>query len=240
MNFLKPFKKLIPPTFKSDIKDHLGVPSLSWSLQNIKKAGYKPGVVYDIGAYEGYWALDFLKVFPNSPIYMFEAQQTKEAFLKKIVNTRSNLHYSMALLGAKDGVAVTFEENETASHVNISVQGTNNTNRITENLDQLIERNKYPLPDFLKLDVQGYELEVLKGANTALVNAEFCLLEISLIDLGGGCPLLLDVVNFMDAKAFCAYDISQFIRRPFDKALWQIDMLFIKKNSSFISEKRWD
>lgn len=237
---LKLIKKLFPYTFKKSIKDHLGVPSLSWSLQNIKKAGYKPGVVYDIGAYEGYWALDFLKVFPNSPIYMFEAQQTKEAFLKKIVDSKPNLHYSIALLGAQDGVAVHFEENETASHVDISAKEISGTNRITQQLDLLIEKNKYPLPDFLKLDVQGYELEILKGATKALTNAEFCLLEISLIDLGGGCPLLLDVVNFMDAKEFCAYDISQFIRRPFDKALWQIDMLFIKKNSSFIAEKRWD
>ena len=47
-------KSLLPFTFKRSVKDHLGVPSLHWSLQNLKKKGFYPKVVIDIGAYEGY------------------------------------------------------------------------------------------------------------------------------------------------------------------------------------------
>jgi len=73
-----------------------------------------------------------------------------------------------------------------------------------------------------------------------LAHAEICLLEITLIDFGDGNPLLLEMINYMDNNGFQAYDISQFIRRPYDKALFQIDMFFIKKNSPMIAEKRWD
>jgi hypothetical protein len=82
-------------------------------------------------------------------------------------------------------------------------------------------------------------LEVLYGATNSLVHAEFCLLEVSLIDLGGE-PLLAEVVFFMDEKGFQTYDICQFMRRPFDKAVYQIDMLFVKKNSRFVASKRWN
>ena len=232
-------KKLIPEKFKQDIKDQLGVPSLTALLKQLKARGYKPSVVYDIGAYEGYWSLDFLQIFESVPIYMFEAQQTKEPFLNAICNKLPNLHYAIALLGATAGVAVHFEENETASHVNAQLHWEKG-NRITESLDLLLEKNNFPLPDFLKLDVQGYELEILKGGQKALANAHFCLLEVSLLDVeAGGVPLLKDVINFMDICDYCAYDISQFIRRPYDKALWQIDMLFVKKDSPFITDKRW-
>lgn len=233
-------KKILPAHFKQDIKDHLGVPSLSVLLKQLKGRGFMPAVVYDIGAYEGYWALDFLKVFEGVPVYMFEAQQSKEHLLKAVCDKHSNLHYAIALLGAAPGVAVHFEENETASHVNASPQSVQ-ANRITDSLDMLVAQQHFPLPDFLKLDVQGYELEILKGGQRTLANATFCLLEVSLLDVGdAGVPLLKDVVNFMDDCGFCAYDISQFIRRPYDKALWQIDMLFIKKDARFIADKRWD
>lgn len=236
---LKLLKKLLPSKFKKDFKDHLGVPSLSWTLKNLKKAGYNPGVVYDIGAYEGYWTRDFLEVFPEVNMYMFEAQTKKKSYLKSASSRNSNVHYAIALLGSKEGEEVYFVEEETGSHVlqnnNIGIE----TNRITSSLDTLAENNHWPLPDFLKLDVQGFELEVLKGGSKALKSAEFCLLEITVLDIGGGAPLLVEVVNFMQEHQFQAYDISQFIRRPFDKALWQIDMLFIKNNSKFITDKRW-
>lgn len=234
----KLIKKLLPANFKQDMKDHLGVPSLSALLKHLKKIGYTPTVVYDIGAYEGYWAMDFRRVFPKSEIYMFEAQQSKEPLLRSRCNADARLKYSISLLGAEANIPVWFDESETGSHVDQHAAPQSH-NRITDRLDDLVKRNGYPLPDFLKLDVQGYELEVLKGGSSVLEHAEFCLLEVSLLDLGGGGPLLNDVVNFMDAKGFCAYDISQFIRRPLDKALWQIDMVFVKKSSRYISEKRW-
>lgn len=239
MKLLKLVKNLFPQTLKRDIKDHLGVPSLSWSLKNLKRAGYNPKVVYDIGAYEGYWTLDFLEVFPGANIYMFEAQTRKETILKNVTAKNPNVHYAIALLGAKDGEEVCFIEEETGSHVIQDNKDEEPTNRKTSSLDVWVENNHWPLPDFLKLDVQGFELEVLKGGTKALKAAEFCLLEITILDLGGSAPLLVEVINFMQEHHFQAYDISQFIRRPFDKALWQIDMLFVKNSSNFILNKRW-
>ena len=236
---LKLIKQLFPHTFKNSIKDHLGVPSLRWALKNLKKAGYNPKVVYDIGAYEGYWTKEFLEVFPGTEVYMFEAQTKKESYLKKITDSNPNTHYSISLLGAMDGTAVQFVEDETGSHVVQNDTEISEYKRKTTALDKLSEDNKWPFPDFLKLDVQGFELEVLKGGIKALRAAEFCLLEVTLLDLGGGTPLLVEVVNYMQHHGFQAYDISQFIRRPYDKALWQIDMLFVKNNSRFITDKRW-
>ena len=88
--------------------------------------------------------------------------------------------------------------------------------------------------------MQGHELEVLKGAEKSLAHGEVCLLEISLLDLGESQPLLAEMINYMDAKNFQAYDISQFMRRPFDKVLFQIDMFFVKNNSSLIHSERWN
>jgi hypothetical protein len=56
----------------------------------------------------------------------------------------------------------------------------------------------------------------------------------------GNTHLVLEVMNYMNSNGFQLYDITQLMRRPFDKALFQSDFLFIKKTSSLIAAKRWD
>lgn len=233
-------KKIIPFKIKRNIKEHLGVPSLHWTLQNLKKKKFYPKSVIDIGAYEGIWTLDFLEVFPNATVFMVEAQNNKADILKKIANTHSNIDYAIALLSSQEGVPKLFLENETASEViKVARDGEKIHTILSETLDTLLDIRGIESPDFLKLDVQGHELEVLKGATKALNHAEVCLLEVLLIDLGSKTPLLAEVISFMDEKNFQAYDISQFMRRPYDKALLQIDLIFVKKDSKIIESKRW-
>lgn len=240
MSIYNLIKGVFPGIVKKRMKEELGVPSLSWSLKNLKKIGLEPKVVYDIGAYKGEWALEFASIFPKADIYMFEAQTSKEFHLKRLAEENIHFKYCISLLGSKDGEQVKFNENETGSHV---LSNTNNNihakNRITATLDNVLKSNNWPLPDFLKLDVQGFELEVLKGASQCLVSAEFCMLEVTLLDLGGKWPELHESINFMNQVGFKAYDISQLIRRPYDNALWQADFLFVKGDSKYVSQKRW-
>jgi len=234
-------KKLLPYKYKRDVKEKLGVPSLHWSLQNLKKKNFYPATVVDIGAYEGYWTRDLLEVFPSARVLMVEAQKNKAPFLEKIKQEHPGTDYAISLLSSADGDDKYFCENETASHIRaMPVEDLPGYIIQTRTLDSLLQEKHFALPDLLKLDVQGHEMEVLKGASAALSHTNICLLEVTLLDLGEEYPLLLDMLNFMDAKGFQAYDISQFMRRPFDNTLFQIDMFFVKKNSPLISEKRWD
>ena len=233
-------KKILPFKYKRSVKEKLGVPSLHWSLENLKRKNFYPASVLDIGAYEGFWTLDFLEVFPKAKVLMVEAQANKKTFLEAIKQKNKNVDYAVTLLSSSDGETKLFSQNETASHVVSSeVPGEQYEQIKTQTLDVLLEKMNFPFPEFLKLDVQGHEMEVLKGAEKSLAHATICLLEISLLNLGDDGPLLAEMVTFMDEKGYQAYDISQFIRRPFDKALYQVDMFFIKKGSLLITDKRW-
>lgn len=232
------FKKIFPDTFKRNIKEHLGVPSLHWSLMNIKRLGFTPHFALDVGAYEGEWALSFIEVFPEAKVLMFEAQSQKEEKFKELSKQYPNLSYHIALLSAQNGKKLFFNENETASHVTGS-SGANTKEVISESLDEIIKKKELPFPDFLKLDVQGFEMEVLNGGRQCLLHADFCLLEVTMIDVGNSL-LVLEVMNYMDSQGFKLYDIIQLMRRPYDKALYQSDFLFIKKSSPLIAARRWD
>lgn len=192
----------------------------------------------DIGAYQGGWTLDFLSIFPECKLLMIDAQSSKKEKLKLIVNKFHNVSFYEALISSKDGIKVNFLENETASFASYN-QIKNGMVKETKTIDTILRATGFPPPDFIKLDIQGFELEALRGAKNALMTTEFCLMECTALNIGGEEPMLLEVLNFMDEQNFQLYDISQIMRRPYDNALYQMDILFIDKNSTFIKKKAW-
>jgi hypothetical protein len=97
-------------------------------------------------------------------------------------------------------------------------------------------------PDFLKLDVQGYEIEVLKGAEYLLEErcVEAIMMEVSLLEINEGAPLFADVCQYMDRHSYQLYDICSFMRRPLDQALWQVDGIFVNSDSDLVSSRSWE
>jgi FkbM family methyltransferase len=202
--------------------------------------GFSPKCTLDIGAYEGHWATDYKKIFPDSAILMVEGQFEKESHLIKTKQKYSDVDYKIALLGADNSV-VTFNKYETASSVLGEHHETGAMKEIRDlaTLDSLVSGTKFSKPDLIKIDTQGYELEILKGGERTLLSAEFVLLEISLLDIYVNCPLVNDVTEFMAKRGFVLYDICSLMRRPLDGTLFQSDFLFIKKDSRFRNDKRW-
>jgi FkbM family methyltransferase len=237
----KLIKSLIPKDFKNNLKNKLGVPSQQKSLENIRKLGFSPKYCLDIGAYEGGWTRDFKKIFPNCKILMIEGQTEMESKLIQTKNQFKDVDYKMALLGSAENV-VLFNKYETASSV---LNETNITNAEVEErqlclLDKIISTSGAQLtPDFIKIDTQGYELEILKGGEQTLSTATAVLLEVSFIDIYINCPLAADVLSYMNDRGFVVYDICTLMRRPYDNALYQADILFVKKDHFLREIKRW-
>ena len=59
-----------------------------------------------------------------------------------------------------------------------------------------------PQYNFLNIDVQGYELEVLKGATRTLENIDAMILEVNRAEVYEGCPLIEDIDNFLEDVGF--------------------------------------
>src|SRR4051812_22076790 len=88
-------KKLLPFKFKRQVKEQLGVPSLHWSLQNLKRKNFNPSVIVDIGAFEGFWTKDVLEVYPGAKFLMIEAQKSKEGVLAKFKKEHPGIDYAI-------------------------------------------------------------------------------------------------------------------------------------------------
>jgi hypothetical protein len=91
----------------------------------------------------------------------------------------------------------------------------------------------------VKLDIQGFELEALSGAQTTFGRTEVFILETSLFGFLPGQPVTREVISFMFDRGYELYDITDYLRRPYDGALAQVDLAFVKADGRFRTETKW-
>ena len=217
-----------------------GMISMEASIANMRRNGFTPATIIDVGAFQGDWSRMVRRIYPNTPIYMLDANAEKEPLLAAAVQEIGGAEYRIALLGSKPDTSVLFHVRETGSSVLPENTSTPfSTVQLSMNtLDEILFASKpLPSPCFLKLDVQGFELEIIRGAERVLANTEAALLEVSLLEYNQGAPLFAEVVAFMRSRGFVVYDVSGFYRRESDDALYMVDLLFVTENSALRSKK---
>lgn len=215
------------------------------SFRNLRKLGFDPQFIIDIGAFQGEWTAMAREEFPAAFILMLEAQENKRPGLEAIkMKNQGRVDFRMAVMGPTDGKSVIFHEYEDSPTASSMLQDnaatpTRKVEKTMRTLDSILTGGEFQKPNLIKLDVQGYELEVLKGATRALSEAEVVLMEVSIIELYQNSPVLNDVTAFMTDHGFRTYDICSLLRRPLDSALCQIDIIFVKEDSRFLAQKIW-
>jgi FkbM family methyltransferase len=82
---------------------------------------------------------------------------------------------------------------------------------------------------YLKLDVQGYELEVLRGSEDLLCRVELVEAELSLVPLYRGGPLYRDVIDHLDQRGFRLISVEGITEEPDTGHMLQVDAVFAKE-----------
>lgn len=214
-----------------------------WSrLEHLAKTGFKPSLVVDAGAFTGDWTKHASRIFTDSKFLMIEAQSKKEPELRKVVTAlQGRADLAVTLLGAESGKEVRFfdtggtgasmfEENSNVKKSEVVYK--------TKTIDELLAGKGKP--QFIKLDVQGAELEVLKGATESLKTTEFVLLEASIMKYNKGAPTFAELVAFMDKAGFEVFDLCDINRMPRNfGSVFQLDMIFVKSTSKYTQQTPW-
>jgi len=195
-----------------------------------KTKGMNPSVVYDIGANDGSWTRDARAVFPNIRYEEFEANTQHQRAGRHMVllgDTEKEVTFYKAIgpnVGANTGASIYLEVTQ---HY---VPGTYTSETLAVvPLDTYIVQKNLPSPDFMKLDVQGAELDVLRGAETCLRTTKYVLMEVSLHRWNKDAPMIEDVISYMSERDFELIDIvdTHFV----ENYLFQIDVLFAHKST---------
>ena len=206
------------------------------ALARIKRAGIVPQQVVDIGAARGEWATECMTVFPDARYFLVDPLQENQAALKRVAAGASppgRITVWHGALGAAEGGFEIRVHGDQSSFLTSEYAAGATTRKVpVRTLDSFGGTDLLPVnPGLIKADVQGYELEVLRGADRALAAAELLLLEVSFRRVYAGSPLAHDVLSFAASRGFRVYDICSYAQRPRDHELTQADILFAKETS---------
>lgn len=240
-SFLTRFKKLL---FSINHKKcwralSLGVGPSTEHLSVLKKI--RPDAILDAGANKGQFALISKVCFSGVPVLSFEPLPDEIAIFKKIHSDDQIVELFECALGEEKKTATLNLSNRRDSSSLLPIgklqseifSQTHHIGTLEIKLEKLDDFkshfvNKHEM--LLKIDVQGFELSVLKGAVETLKQCKYVYVECSEVPLYEGQALRKDVEAFLCSQGFLFKESTN--KYFLDNKLIQADHLFIRQTDS--------
>ena len=229
------FKKIINIIFCLNYKIYFAffryLIAPSYEHNNIIKNIINVKSFLDVGAHKGQFSLLVNSLFPKKNILAFEPIRSEYLIYKKIFKNNKNVKCFNVGLGSKietKKLYITKSKDSSSFFKPNKIQNNlfRNTNIVStesvkiKKLSSFLSKLKKPI--FLKIDVQGYELEVLKGAD--LNQIQYIYLEGSYLKLYENQPLIKYIIKYLSNRNFKLTGEYNLVKKNNNKI--QADFLF--------------
>lgn len=175
-------------------------------LNDISKH-FTPKVIYDIGACVLHWTREAKKVWPEPECITiaFDAINEVEALYKS-----KGILYHIGVLSDEDNKLVRFYENKEMpcgnsyykeighAHADIVFPEDRYTEKCTMTLESVVRQKNFQMPDLVKIDVQGCELDILKGGINIINHAKYLIIELQNIQYNRDAPLEYVTIKYLN------------------------------------------
>ena len=204
--------------------------SIRSAMQALTQKNIPIQTIVDIGASDGHWAQMAMKFFPSSDYLLIEAQTVHQEKLDAFVIDHTKAQYSLAAAGDKVGRIFFDAGNPFGGQASYEPYAQNNIEVEETTFDVQIAQRKLSGPFLLKLDTHGFEVPILAVAAEALRNTQTIVIECYVQHLTDNSLTFAQMCIHMDALGFRCIDAVDLEYRPFDNTLWQMDLVFIRKD----------
>jgi FkbM family methyltransferase len=201
--------------------------SIEGLVHRLHGLGLDFSIIYDIGAHQGYWTKNLARwMGKDAQFFLFEPNTMHNEKLKQL-----NYSYFNYLLGDVDYKDTSFYAvgntgDSYYKEINPVYDLSAPTKMQIRTLDSLILEHSLPFPDFIKLDTQGSELDILRGATNSLKKVKLVVAELPIGTLNPGSPGIEEFLIFMEESGFTPVALVE-IHTLLD-ILIQIDIAFLR------------
>jgi FkbM family methyltransferase len=200
---------------------------LNGFLEDIKNLGLDINTVYDIGACKGKWSSSVKNtILPNAEFILFEANTEYKNMLEN-----TGFKYFNSVLSNPGRVSVKFFKGlDTGdSYYKESTKWYDSKSCVElpcTTLDKIIALNNLSTPDFIKIDTQGSELDILSGAESIINDVKIIYCECPIIQYNLGSPNIQEYLDFFKNLNFVPVAILE--NHHLENILVQIDIMFMR------------
>lgn len=198
---------------------------------------YRPATVLDIGANDGHSVMLFREIMPSVTIYSFEPLAICFQQVAAVLKANPPGRALQIALGEKEETSVIHRNDYTPSSSLLTMDqlhrdefpytatATEETIQI-KRLDDVAPDLQIILPLIAKIDVQGFEDQVIRGGERTLQQAAAIVVELSSYPLYEGQPSFADVHHQLTLLGFVFRGVLDQMLSPKDGRILQFDGLF--------------
>jgi FkbM family methyltransferase len=203
----------------------------------LKRFGFAPKHILDIGANHGLWTREALRFFPDARYTLVEPQDHLKIHIQDLFDAGHGIRWINAGASDRPGAlrftitnrddsstfAFTEEQARAAGFKQIIVP--------VKTVNEIAASAGGELPDMVKIDAEGLDLKVLAGASDLLGKTDIFLVEAVLRD-GAYENSVEEVIKFMANAGYRLLDITDLNRSPKHGVLWLCELAFLRNGSS--------
>ena len=234
-------RAIIPSAVKIPLKRLLGLPltrlNTDWSILSPIGPVYRPHVVLDVGARHGWFFHCWQDWCPDAEIHAFEPVQESFDKAMQLYGSHPLVRINQAGIGSSEGsLNIKIFEKSGASNSFLPLRKETwdevqfETGSVTERavpvttIDAYMGKKSLQAVYLLKIDVQGYELKVLEGAEATLPRIDHIFVETGIVPFYEGAPRFTDIYQFLSQRGFHLMAMQAWHRG--NHKLMEADMLF--------------
>lgn len=208
-------------------------------FSSLQKLGFAPKHILDVGANRGNWTRTALQHFPDARYTLVEPQDHLKAHVQDLLASGRDIHWITAGAGEVSG----------AMPMNLSHRDDSATFVLTDRhgqptgsqqatvpvttLNEIAASSGAPLPEMVKIDAEGFDLHVLRGASTLLGKTDIFLVEA--VVCGNYENSAAAVIQFMSNAGYRLMDITDLNRSPKHGVLWLCELAFLRNSSPLLN-----
>ena len=207
-----------------------------WNPEYLQRLEFHPQTIIDVGVAQG--TPDLYDAYPDAKLLLCEPVAEFRPYIEAILARRPGIYLDVAI-GSEPGERILRIEPKrpllTSFYNRHPLEVTSDDPDlrmvVVDTLDQVIRRAGAKPPFGLKIDVEGSELEVIRGATKTLNQTEFIIAEVSVLPRFKGSYNFAQFTAELDSRGFEVCDILD-IGRADSSHVTFLDLVFRRKDSS--------
>jgi FkbM family methyltransferase len=206
----------------------------------LKRLGFAPKHILDVGASRGNWSRTAIRHFPDAHFTLVEPQDQLKPHIQDLLDHGYKIQWIN--VGASDrsgsmSMSLSHRDDSSTFLVTDRHGQTTGLQHITvpvKTLNEIVSSGSAGFPEMVKIDAEGFDLRVLAGASDLLGRTDIFLVEA--VVCGNYENFAAEVIQFMSNAGYRLMDITDLNRSPKHGVLWLCELAFLRNGCPLLND----